>query len=375
MYLIERDGRLFTRMPHGIYQSELRVFAGDTLVVDDALSYGPRVHPLSGNRLVIGTDTLTRSPNVAPADVPADWRGLIGEYGTDDNTMYILEREGKLTALIGWNLLYPLQQVSRDVYKFLPTGVFADQTITFKRDAAGRATQAEAGNVVHNRRLLDIENGQTFKIKPLRPVDELRREALAATPPVEKGEFRKTDLVELRSLDPSIKYDIRYATTNNFMDAVFYSEAKAFLQRPAAEALVRAHRKLRKHGYGLLIHDAYRPWYVTKMFFDATPAENKHFVADPSQGSRHNRGAAVDLTLYDLKTGEPVQMVGGYDEFSERSYPEYPGGTTRQRWHRELLRDAMEAEGFRVYEFEWWHFDYGDWRKYPIGNLTFDRIR
>ena len=89
-------------------------------------------------------------------------------------------------------------------------------------------------------------------------------------------------------------------------------------------------------------------------------------MADPSKGSRHNRGCAVDLTLYDLKTGKPVEMVGGYDEFSDRSYPDYPGGTSRQRWHRDLLRRAMEAEGFTVYEAEWWHFDYKDWRKYPI---------
>ena len=361
VYLIERDGRLFIRMPQGVYQSELRVLEGDILVVDDAVTYGTQVRPLSGNRLLIARDTFARAINQVPPDAPAAWRGLIGEYGRDNNRLYILERAGKLNALIDGVLLYPIEEGSRG--------------LVFKRDESGRATEVEAGGVVFRRRLLDIENGQTFKIKPLRPVEELRREALAATPPVERGEFRQTDLVELRSLDPTIKYDIRYASTNNFMDAVFYSEAKAFLQRPAAEALVRAHRKLREQGYGLLIHDAYRPWYVTKMFYDATPQEHKHFVADPSLGSRHNRGAAVDLTLFDLKTGQPVEMVGGYDEFSERSYPEYPGGTTRQRWHRELLRDAMEAEGFRVYEFEWWHFDYGDWRKYPIGNLTFDRIR
>jgi serine beta-lactamase-like protein LACTB len=100
----------------------------------------------------------------------------------------------------------------------------------------------------------------------------------------------------------------------------------------------------------------------------------KQFVADPSAGSRHNRGSAVDLTLYDLGTGEPVQMVGGYDEFTERSYPDYPGGTARQRWLRELLREAMEAQGFAVYEFEWWHFDHQDWRRYPILDLTFDQI-
>ena len=197
----------------------------------------------------------------------------------------------------------------------------------------------------------------------------MRREALAATPPHEAGDFRKPDLVELALLDPTIKLDIRYATTNNFMRTPFYPQARAFLQRPAAEALVRAHDKLKSKGYGLLIHDAYRPWYVTKMFWDGTPADKHIFVADPSQGSRHNRGCAVDLTLYDLKTGTPAEMPSRYDEMSTRAYPDYPGGTSRARWHRDLLRRAMEAEGFTVYDAEWWHFDYKDWPKYPILNV------
>ena len=106
------------------------------------------------------------------------------------------------------------------------------------------------------------------------------------------------------------------------------------------------------------------------MFWDATPDPLRIFVADPSQGSRHNRGCAVDLTLYDLATGEPVIMPSGYDEMSPRAFPNYPGGTSRQRALRKLLRDAMEAEGFAVYETEWWHFDYKDWRKYRIGTAT-----
>ena len=123
-----------------------------------------------------------------------------------------------------------------------------------------------------------------------------------------------------------------------------------------------------------MIFDGYRPWYVTKAFGDATPEDKKWLVANPSSGSRHNRGCAVDLTLYDLKTNQPILMVGGYDEFSDRSYPDYPGGTSLQRWHRELLRRAMEEQGFTVYDAEWWHFDYRDWKKYPIGKLSFEEI-
>jgi D-alanyl-D-alanine dipeptidase len=195
-----------------------------------------------------------------------------------------------------------------------------------------------------------------------------------AAAPQEPGERRKPELVELTTLDPTFKLDIRYATENNFCGTPFYSSARAFLQRPAAEALVRANRDLKPRGYGLLIHDAYRPWHVTRMFWDATPESGRAFVADPAKGSRHNRGCAVDLTLYDLTTGRPVEMVGGYDEFSTRSSPDYPGGTSLQVWHRELLRRAMEDQGFTVNEVEWWHFDYKDWPQYPILNATFEEL-
>ena len=201
-----------------------------------------------------------------------------------------------------------------------------------------------------------------------RPVAELRAEALAARPPDERGPFRKSDLVDVAKLDPKIRLEIRYATSNNFLGTPVYSSSRAFLQRPAARALLRAHRELLKQGYGLLIFDGYRPWYVTKIFWDATPPEKHEFVADPAQGSRHNRGCAVDLTLYDLKTGREIEMTGGYDEMSERSYPTYTGGTPEQRARRDLLRREMEKQGFTVFPSEWWHFDYRDWKEYGIQN-------
>ena len=159
-----------------------------------------------------------------------------------------------------------------------------------------------------------------FRITPVRPVAELREEALRASPPHEEGPFRPTDLVELVSLDSTIHLDIRYATTRNFLGTPLYTQARAFLQRPAAEALVRVHQRLKTQGYGLLIHDGYRPWYVTKIFWDATPPAQHEFVADPAEGSRHNRGCAVDLTLYVLRTGRPVTMLSLYDELSPRAY-------------------------------------------------------
>jgi len=369
----EFSGKLYSLPLRGGKRIELRK-AGDELITDGKLGYGTRIVPESTG-VRIGDVDLKRVPVPKPAPAPERFRGLIGEYGWDHNTLYILEKDGKLTALIEWYDYCPLTQTSPDVFRFPNWGLYDGETLTFHRGSDGRATQAVlSSGVAFNRRKIAGEELESFHIQPLEPVAELRRRAMAATPPREAGNFRAPDLVELTSLNPGIKLDIRYATTNNFMRTAFYRQARAFLQRPAAEALVRAHQKLETKGYALLIHDAYRPWYVTKMFWDGTPPDKRIFVADPNQGSRHNRGCAVDLTLYDLKTGRPVEMVSQYDEMSARAYPDYPGSTSLARRHRDLLRHAMEDEGFTVYDAEWWHFDYKDWPKYPILNVAVDKF-
>jgi zinc D-Ala-D-Ala dipeptidase len=213
--------------------------------------------------------------------------------------------------------------------------------------------------------------------KPARPIEELQAEALRATPPHESGDLRVPDLVELTRFDVTIKLDIRYATSNNFLGAAVYSEARAFLDRSAAEALKRASQALRHEGYGLVIFDGYRPWYVSKIFWDAVPCDatiKQDYVANPATGSIHNRGCAVDLTLYDLQTGEEVEMPTDFDEMSTRAAADDPRGTEEQRAHRKILRDAMEREGFTVEKTEWWHFNYRDAKQYAIMNVRFEQI-
>lgn len=374
--LNERNGRLFITPSRGGAIMETRS-RGDTLVVDDRVSYGLRLLPDGNNLVRLGANpvTLAKRPRAGmPSAPPAHWNGLIGEYGWDHNVLFISEREGRLYALIEWFFLYPLEEISEDVYGFPDWGLYHDEQLVFTRDANGRANSVEAASVDFVRREVGTEAGGTFTIDPVRPVADLKAEARAASPPDETGTFRDSDLVEVASLESGIRLDMRYASTNNFMSSVFYDEERLFLQRPAAEAVARAHRALAPYGYGLLLHDGYRPWYVTKMFWDATPETEKIFVANPANGSRHNRGAAIDLNLYDLRTGQPVDMVGTYDEFSPRSFPDYPGGTSQQRWQRELLRRVMESEGFTVYEAEWWHFDHNTWREYRIQNATFDQL-
>jgi serine beta-lactamase-like protein LACTB len=363
----ERGGQLWHLNDRGGFTVPVRAL-GEELVLDGPVMYVPGFTKTdSGVRF--GEDDYMRTPLTKPDACPEKWRGLIGEYGPDHLPTVILERDGRLWAKVEWFFLYPLTPESDTVFAFDDNfGMYHGEKVSFEVDKSGRGTKVIMGGLPFDRRRIPGEPG-VFKIKPLQPVATLREAAKKATPPGEGDvKFRKPDLVELNSLDKTIQLDVRYATKENFLGEPIYTEAKASLQRPAAEALVRVHRALAKEGYGLRVFDGFRPWWVTHVFWHATPPELRKFVADPATGSRHNRGCAVDLTLYDLKTGEAVEMPSGYDEFSDRAYAAYQGGTSLQRWHRDLLRRAMEAEGFNVYEAEWWHFDHKDWRKYPLGN-------
>jgi len=182
------------------------------------------------------------------------------------------------------------------------------------------------------------------------------------------------DLVDVARLDTTIRYDIRYATARNFLGRAVYPSPRALLRQPAALALARVQRRLAPHGYGLLVFDAYRPWSVTKIFWDETPPAQRAFVADPRKGSRHNRGCAVDLTLVDLATGQEVRMTSAYDDFTARASVASAGIAPEERHRRDLLRTAMEAEGFTVEPLEWWHYDYRDWADAPLLDIPFDQI-
>jgi D-alanyl-D-alanine dipeptidase len=311
---------------------------------------------------------LSASLPPKPAPPPSAWIALIGAYASDSETLYVYEDRGALTLLVKPTTLVPLAQASESVFTFVGSRLYDAERVVFRRG------EIQIGPMTLRRLALGPVDGGQLRLIPVRSVAELIQIDLHATPPAESGAFLPPDLIEPARLDSTIHLDIRYATTNNFLGSVFYSSARAFLQRPAAEALVRASRVLRPLGYGLLIHDGYRPWYVTKVFWDATPPESRWLVAEPAHGSKHNRGAAVDITLYDRATGKPVEMPSTYDEATPRAVADFPGGTSRQRWHRALLRRVLEAEGFIANPEEWWHFDYRDWQCYPILNRTFEEL-
>lgn len=180
-------------------------------------------------------------------------------------------------------------------------------------------------------------------------------------------------LHDLRELIPSAKFDVTYAGANNFLGRKIYPAADVFMRRPAALALVRVAERLRPLGLGLLLFDAYRPYSVTVTFYEEV--RDTTFVADPRKGSKHNRGMAIDLSLFDLKTGEPLEMPSKYDEASERAWHSYSGGDTKALANRQILKEAMLAEGFQVFVWEWWHYDFKGWESCVTYDLWHSVIR
>ena len=213
----------------------------------------------------------------------------------------------------------------------------------------------------------------TFYIIPIKEISELREISKNSNPPILDSLDSHKKLVDLKKLDDEFQLDIRYASTNNFMRSKFYKNERAFFNMSAADRLIEAKNELKKLGYGIIIYDAYRPWFVTKMFWEGTPENLKHFVANPENGSSHNKGCAIDIGLYDIETGESIVMISGYDEFTERAYPNYMGGSKKQRDIRDMLIQVMERNDFTVYEYEWWHFNYNGCDS-GIMNYSFEEL-
>jgi D-alanyl-D-alanine dipeptidase/CubicO group peptidase (beta-lactamase class C family) len=343
------------------------------LVSDDPMSAGDRVLTvLASGAVHDGIAEFARAPNGlhrrAPAPPPPDLLPLLGEYGWEHAVLIVYEDEQRLGVVLDGRVRDLPERAGGGEWR-LPEGAYGGERLRFDRGKGGAVTAAWLGAVRWPRRVplaAGPQGDKPFRITPRRPLAELRRELAAAPAQPPAGGTRAPDLVDLRGLDARLRFDIKYATSDNFLGTEVYERSSPMLQRDAAAGLCRALEQLAAQGFGLCVFDGYRPWSVTRLFWEATPEAMRQFVADPARGSRHNRGCAVDLTLCDPGTGEPVEMPSGYDEFTPRAYPDWPGGTALQRWHRQVLRSAMEDAGFTVYEYEWWHFDWRGWQEYPV---------
>jgi len=180
----------------------------------------------------------------------------------------------------------------------------------------------------------------------------------------------KLQLVALKS--DYIQQNIKYATADNFTKEIVYDTAAVYLSAQAHDALLKVINQLKSYNVGLIIYDAYRPYRYTVKFWDII--QDDRYVADPKKGSRHNRGCAVDVGLYNLKTGKPLEMPTAYDDFSENASVNSKNRTKLQAKNVELLQKAMTDCGFQLFATEWWHFDYSGWQQYPIYDISFQEL-
>lgn len=176
-------------------------------------------------------------------------------------------------------------------------------------------------------------------------------------------------LVLLKKYVPSIKLDIKYATSQNIFYQKLYPKAGAYVRLPVAKSLAKVQEELKQKGLSLKIYDAYRPYSVSVQMFEMLP--DTLYMGLPWTGSKHNRGIALDLTLVNLKTGKELKMPTPFDALVYASHPEFPLVSDEAKQNRELLKDVMKRHGFVVDPMEWWHFNYKSNTNYEILDLPF----
>ena len=318
-----------------------------------------------------------------PEPFQGDEAALLGLYASSGIGFVVRENNGQLELLYpdvrssgdeakaGKNGLLPLQKEHYDAYTLQKTKspFFEGDSLIFERDNQGRGASAKIGETNFNRRFVDGEIDKPFRLKLPKPLKELRVEAKKA--PVPKKPYKMTaTLVELQSVVPDLHYDLRYTTDNNLFGAALVVSKNAYLDKEAAQALGKVQAGLKEYGCGLIVWEAYRSWEDFKVATLALGDKNKSMLPKAEEGYSHNTGRAIDVSLYDLETGEPIAMICDFDQITPAQYGDYLGGTSLQRWYRDLLKEQMTAQGFTQSKDEWWHFDYNSKVPYQILNVV-----
>ena len=330
--------------------------------------------------LLCFTGSALAAPAFEPKDCPKDLKYILGMYYGNGELFLLRENKGEVElvyrfgqkdyAFAGSNV-YPLVKEHFDSYTINESGPLnhLDAAVRIERSREGYGVSCSVGGNRYSRRFFAGENGKPFRFAVSGDWQELKNAANAAVMPANLGAGQQAQLVNLAQAVPGIKLDLRYAGTDNCFGNVLNDDARAFLDVEAAAALNTVQLNLAQYGYGLLVWEAYRPWSVSKLAYDALPLENKSMLPAPEVGFSHNTGRSVDVSLYSLATGEPVDMISDFDEPSIRQYASFAGGTELERYRRDLLRTQMQLAGFTASDMEWWHFDYGNIKAFAHLNV------
>lgn len=311
------------------------------------------------------------APAFEPKDCPKDLKYILGMYYGNGEMFLLRENNGEVELVYRFGQkdytfagsnVYPLYKEHFDSYTINESGPLnhLDAAVRIERSREGYGVSCSVGGNRYSRRFFAGENGRPFRFAPVSDWQALKTAANAAVMPAQLGAGQQAQLVDLAQTVPGLKFDLRYAQADNCFGQVLTDDQRAFLDADAALALAQAQQYLKPYGYGILVWEAYRPWSVSKLAYDALPADKKSMLPAPEIGFSHNTGRSIDVSLYLLATGENAGMISGFDEPSVRQYASFAGGTTLERYRRDLLRSAMQMAGFTASETEWWHFDYGD---------------
>ncbi len=328
----------------------------------------------------LGAGSVFAVPAFEPKDCPKDLKYILGMYYGNGEQFLLRENKGgvelvyrfgqKDYTFAGSNI-YPLFKEHFDSYTINESGPLnhMDAAVRIERSRDGYGITCSVGGNRYSRRFFAGEDGRPFRFAVSGDWQELKTAADAAVMPAQLGNGQQAQLVDLAQAVPGIKLDLRYAQADNCFGQPLTDSQKAFLYGEAAQALAAAQQYLQPYGYGILVWEAYRPWSVSKLAYDALPLDKKSMLPAPEVGFSHNTGRSIDVSLYSLATGETVEMISGFDEPSIRQYAAYAGGTELERYRRDLLRRAMQTAGFTASDMEWWHFDYGDVKAFAHLNV------
>jgi len=318
--------------------------------------------------------------------VPKDIRFLLGMYYGNGSVFLVRENRGALEIVypaapenkdFGASNIFHLVKEHFDSYTLYENGpvLSAEAPVHFERDTDGNGVVCKIGGKRFNRNFYPGEGTKILRLEKNADYVTLKSKAPLAVMPAKLQQGQAARLVPLKQAVPGVKFALYYAGQNNIFGVPLYDETEAFLDEEAALALKRVSDRLAGQGFGLLVWEGYRPWYVSKLASDLLPRDKKPMLPLPDKGEDRNTGRTVDVGLYETGTGEAVSMISDFDEVSVRQYPAYPGGTEQQRRLREMLVNAMTAEGFVQGKEEWWHFTYGDTGGWQHLNIPYGQIR
>ena len=334
--------------------------------------------------IVMVLPLLAYAAGAKPNPAQKDEAALLGIYTGNNEMLLVRETAGKLAVVYRYKQddkdftasnIYPLTREHYDSYTINEAGPMtgAESDIKFDRDKDGNGVSLRLGEHNYTRQFTNGEDGKPFRITPEQSWETLRKEADTAVFPVQKATNR-ANLVDLAEVVPNLHYDLRYTTGNNIFGVPLVTSKKAYLDKDAAMALMRVQERLKEYGYGLVVWEAYRSWRDFKLATLALPKKYKKLLPTAEEGYPHNTGRSIDVSLYDLDSGEQVQMISDFDEQTPAQYSGFIGGTQLQRWQRDLLQALMGLEGFDSIDMEWWHFDYKSAEKYQLLNVSVDNL-